>query len=257
MRAMITKSASVRASTAALMRSTISSLRHELLAGPVAAALRAPGPRCASPAAPDLISDFDRARDVEGAAPAGIDVDQQRQVAHVGDAADVGEHVVERADAEIGQPERAGGDAAAGEVERAEAGALGEQRGVGVDRARRSAAAFPARSAVAKARPADDGVMAIRAATPRRRALLRAPSASRPSSRGEKSSISRPLTIWYWPPAVVTGKPKITSFRNAVAAVGGHAHRHPLAVACRAPSRARGRSPHWPPTPRRTGRAPR
>ena len=37
-----------RASTAALMRSTISSLRHDLLAGTVAAALgAAPGLRCA------------------------------------------------------------------------------------------------------------------------------------------------------------------------------------------------------------------
>ena len=83
-------------------------------------AWRRPGPRCASPPAPALISDLHGARDVEGArAEAGVDVDQQRQVADVGDAADVGEHVVEGADAEVGQAERAGGDAAAGEVDRA------------------------------------------------------------------------------------------------------------------------------------------
>ena len=54
-------------------------------------------------------------------------------VAGVGDAADVDEHVVQRADAEIGQAERVRGDAAAGEIERAEAAWLGQARGVGVD----------------------------------------------------------------------------------------------------------------------------
>ena len=73
------------------------------------------------------------ARDVEGAAPAGIDVDQQRHAADVGDAADVGEHVIERADAEIGQAERAGRDTAAGEVDGAETDALGQSRRIGVD----------------------------------------------------------------------------------------------------------------------------
>jgi hypothetical protein len=85
-------------------------------------------------AAPYLMSDFHGARDVEGAAPAGVDVDEQRQAAHVGDAADIGEHVVERADAEIGKPERAGRDAAAGQIDGAKAGTLREPRGVGVDR---------------------------------------------------------------------------------------------------------------------------
>ncbi len=64
---------------------------------------------------------LDGARDVEGrSAEAGVDVDQQRQVADVGDAAHVGQHVVEVGDAEVGQAERAGGDAAAGQVDRLE-----------------------------------------------------------------------------------------------------------------------------------------
>ena len=134
-RAMMTKSGSVRASTAALMRSPISSANH-LLARAVAAALGA-----------DLVLDvhgggagLDQrargARHVEGArAEAGVDVDQQRQVADVGDAADVDEHVVQVGDAEVRHAERAGGDAAAGKVDRAVADALRHQRVVGVDRA--------------------------------------------------------------------------------------------------------------------------
>ncbi len=46
---------------------------------------------------------LDGARDIErGRAEAGIDVDQQRQIAYVGDAAHVGQHIVEIGDAEIG-----------------------------------------------------------------------------------------------------------------------------------------------------------
>src|SRR5690349_6639674 len=74
------------------------------------------------------------ARDVECArAEAGVDVDEERQVAYFGDAADVGEDVVEAGDAEIGHAERAGGDAAARQVDRAEPGALRHQRMVGAD----------------------------------------------------------------------------------------------------------------------------
>jgi hypothetical protein len=40
-------------------------------------------------------------------AEAGVDVDQQRRVAHVGDAADVGQHVVQVRDAQVGQAQRA------------------------------------------------------------------------------------------------------------------------------------------------------
>ena len=60
-----------------------------------------------------------------GAEP-GVDVDQQRQRRDVGDPPHVGQHVVEVADAEIGQAERAGGDAAARKVDRLETRALGE-----------------------------------------------------------------------------------------------------------------------------------
>jgi hypothetical protein len=45
---------------------------------------------------------------VEGAgAEAGVDVDQQRQIADVGDAADVDQHVLEARDAEVGHAQRA------------------------------------------------------------------------------------------------------------------------------------------------------
>ena len=88
-RAMITKLASVRASTAALMRSTISSLADDGLVGAMPAAFLH-----------HLVFDVESgrtglrdlargARDVEGAAPAGVDVHQQRQVARGGDAARV------------------------------------------------------------------------------------------------------------------------------------------------------------------------
>ena len=105
----------------------------EFLAGAMAAALGA-----------DLVFDVhggragidhgaDGAGDVEGAAPAGVDVDEQRERGGGGDAADVGEDVFHGADAEVGQAERVGGDASAGEIEGAEAGGLGQARGVGVD----------------------------------------------------------------------------------------------------------------------------
>jgi hypothetical protein len=86
-------------------------------------------------AAPDLISDL-TVRDVEGArAETGIDVDQQRQGADIGDAADIGQDVVEIADAQIGKPERAGCDSSSRQIDRLVTGALGKARVVGVDRA--------------------------------------------------------------------------------------------------------------------------
>ena len=125
-RAMMTKSGSVRASTAALMRSTISCLRDELLAGPVAAALGA-----------DLVLDVHRGgAELDQRActvRAMLNADAPKPVsastssgsgARVGDAAHVGQHVVEVADAEVGQAERAGRDAAAGQVDRLEPAAL-------------------------------------------------------------------------------------------------------------------------------------
>ena len=63
----------------------------------------------------------------------GIDIDQQRQVADVGDATHVGQHVIEVGNAEVGQAQRTGGHAAARQVDGAEAGALGQQGMVGVD----------------------------------------------------------------------------------------------------------------------------
>ena len=157
MRAMMTKSGSVRASTAALMRSTISSARHELLARPVAAALGA-----------DLVLDVhgrgagldqrpDRAGDVEGAAPKPVSTSTSSgSVADVGDAAHVGEHVVEVADAKVGHAQRPCGNAAAGQVDRAVAGLLGEDRVIGVDRAEHLQRGFR-RKRGTQARPRREG----------------------------------------------------------------------------------------------------
>jgi hypothetical protein len=76
------------------------------------------------------------AGDVEGAGTkARVRVHQQRQCGHVGDAAHVLQHVVQRADAEIRQAQRAGRHPPSGEVERAVAGMLGQRRVIGVDRA--------------------------------------------------------------------------------------------------------------------------
>src|SRR2546422_5398986 len=58
---------------------------------------------------------------------------QQRQVAHVGDAPDVGQHVVEIGDAEVGHAERAGSDAGAGKIDRAVADALRHHGVIGAD----------------------------------------------------------------------------------------------------------------------------
>jgi len=104
-RAMITKLSSLRASTAALMRSAISPWLTMALFAPMPAALlhhlvfdmksRRTGLR-------DLARG---ARDVEGAAPAGVDVHQQRQVTRCSDAACILAYVMQRRDAEIGNAE--------------------------------------------------------------------------------------------------------------------------------------------------------
>src|SRR4029078_8994734 len=73
------------------------------------------------------------ARDVESAAEAGVYVDKQWTHADIGDAADVGQHVVQRADGEVRQPERAGGDSTARQIDCAIARALREPGVVGVD----------------------------------------------------------------------------------------------------------------------------
>ena len=135
-RAMTTKSGSVLRVDRRLDAVDHLGAANELLARPVAAALGADLVLDVHRRRAELDQRLDRARDVEGAgAEAGVDVDQQRQVAHVGDAAHVGQHVVEVGDAEVRQAERAGGDAAAGEVDGLIAGLLGEERVVGVDRA--------------------------------------------------------------------------------------------------------------------------
>src|SRR6185436_20214091 len=56
-----------------------------------------------------------------------------RQVADIGDAADIGQYVVQVRDPEVGQAERGGGDAAAREVDRLVAGAPGQQGVIGAD----------------------------------------------------------------------------------------------------------------------------
>jgi len=112
------------------MRSTISDFG---LARPVPAALGL-----------DLILDVhgagaggdqrsDRPCDAEGAPEPGVGVDQERQPGHAADAAHIGEHVVERGDAEIGQPERPRRDAASGEIDGLEPNALRHPRRVRVD----------------------------------------------------------------------------------------------------------------------------
>ncbi|MNZ49291.1 hypothetical protein D3C78_670560 [compost metagenome] len=93
----------------------------------------------------DLVFDMDgggtelahrthRARNVEGrSTEAGVDIYQQWQVADVGDAPHIGQHVIKTGDAQVRQAQRTGGDTATGQVDGLEAGALGQQRMVGVD----------------------------------------------------------------------------------------------------------------------------
>ena len=77
------------------------------------------------------------ARDVERRrSEAGVDVDQQGQVADIGDAAHVSGYVVEGGNSEIRQAERSGGNAAARQVDGPESRLLGEKGMVGVDGAR-------------------------------------------------------------------------------------------------------------------------
>ena len=114
LRAMITNVESVRASTAAFTRSTISCAGTTSLPGPMTAALRLHLVFDVHAGGAGLGERLHRARDVERAAPAGVRVDQQGQRAGLGDAADVDEHVVHGADAEIRQAEGVRRDAAAG-----------------------------------------------------------------------------------------------------------------------------------------------
>jgi hypothetical protein len=74
-----------------------------------------------------------RAGNVEGAAPAGVDVDHQRNLHGIGDAACVDQHVFHGADAQVRNAQRVGGHAAARQVDGLEAGLLGHLGGVGGD----------------------------------------------------------------------------------------------------------------------------
>src|SRR3546814_16265567 len=81
----------------------------------------------------ELDQAFDAAGNIEGGRPeAGIDVHQQRNVAHVGNAADVGQDVVQGVDAQVRQDQRPSGDAAARQVAGAITGPLGQECVVGV-----------------------------------------------------------------------------------------------------------------------------
>jgi hypothetical protein len=83
----------------------------------------------------DALEVADGAADVEGPAPAGVDVHQQGHARGIDDAARVGEHVLHGADAKVGHAQRVGRHAATGQVQRLVAGALGHEAGVGRDRA--------------------------------------------------------------------------------------------------------------------------
>ena len=104
------------------------------LPGPMAAALGADLVLDVAGGGAGLDQRLDGALDVEGAgAEAGVDVDQQRHIAHIGDAAHIDQHVVHRVDAQVGQAQGARGHAAAREVDGAITSPLGQQRVVGVD----------------------------------------------------------------------------------------------------------------------------
>ena len=180
--------------------------RHELLPRPVAAALGAHLVFDVHRACAGLDHRPDGARDVERRGPESrVDVDQERQRADVGDPPHVGEHVVEIADAEIGEAERPGGDTAAREVDRLETGALSQDRVIRADRARdlqrplggdgrAKTGACRRRGHGCRRRVAASGVVTFgrwpHAANPaarrRPRALPRAPSASHPFSRARR-----------------------------------------------------------------------
>ena len=130
---MRTKVGSVRASTAAWMRSTISLVLTTSLPGAVAAALGADLVFDVDGGGTGLLEGADGAGDREGSAPAGVDVDEHGELGDVGDAAEVGEDVFHGGDAKVGHAEGVGGDAAARDVEGAEAGGFGHAGGEGVD----------------------------------------------------------------------------------------------------------------------------
>jgi hypothetical protein len=68
-----------------------------------------------------------------GVVPAGVDIDQQRQINPLRDPARIGQDVGKLGFAGVGPAVRVVGHAGAGEVERPEPGALGEECRIGVD----------------------------------------------------------------------------------------------------------------------------
>ncbi len=106
---------------------------HDLFPRAVAAALGADLVFHVDGGRPGLADGADGAGDVERATPAGVDVDEQGEGAGFGDATDVDEDVVHGADAEVRDAERVRGHAAAGQVQRLEAGGLRQPRGIGGD----------------------------------------------------------------------------------------------------------------------------
>ena len=107
--------------------------RHEGLAGPVAAALGR-----------DLVLDVqtgsartghfpDCPGDVESRAPAGVGIDQERQVGGPADPPDVLADIVQAGHAQIRQAERCVRHTGAGQVDGPESRGFGEQGAVGVD----------------------------------------------------------------------------------------------------------------------------
>ena len=131
------------ASTAALMRSTISSWDTIALPGRWPQRLACTWSSMCTPAAPARIS----ARTVRAMLkappqPVSTSTSSGSALTSVMRRTSV-EHVVERGDAEVRQAAGAGRHAAAGEVERLEAGCLGQPRGIGVDGADHLQRLFP------------------------------------------------------------------------------------------------------------------
>ena len=75
-------------------------------------------------------------RNIEGAAPAGIDVHQQRKCSCVGNTPGIGQHVFHGADAQVRKREGICRHSAAGEIECPETSCLSQARRIGVDCAR-------------------------------------------------------------------------------------------------------------------------
>ncbi len=78
---------------------------HQLLARPVTAAFAAYLVFHVHGSGPFALHGADGAGNVEGASPAGIDVDQQWQARDLGNAAHIDQHIFHGADAEVGHAE--------------------------------------------------------------------------------------------------------------------------------------------------------